>query len=157
MKVYRLSFLIIYVTAVIQMSCSNQYNRFSKQLEVVDNLLISFSKNDSLAVSHMMGVPLEQIGTNRGIVNSEVVKAGDLLREYGVPEKDKFILKEYPDKSPELVDVLVPVVGMGNGNGKLIKADIIFSFVKYIPNDKIIIFHVNTKYKPTLIKAPESQ
>jgi hypothetical protein len=157
MKLYKLSFLVIYFAGVIQLSCNDKFDRYSKQFEVVNKLLNSFLKNDTSAVGHMMGVPLENIGTNFEIINSEVMKAGDLLREYGMPDKDKYILKEYPDKSPELVDILVPVVAKGNGKGRLIEAGITFSFVKYIPSNKIIIFHVNTKYKPTIIRAPESQ
>ena len=49
----------------------------------------------------MMGVPLEEIGTNSEILNGEVKRAHNLIKQFGMPNEDKFVLKEYSEKNPQ--------------------------------------------------------
>jgi hypothetical protein len=98
----------------------------------------------------MMGVRLEDIGSDDWTLIWNVDRANKLLKEYGIPDETKFLLKEYEKRNPQLLDVTVPI--LKDGKGSLKDAKMIISFVKYIPPSKILNFSISTTYEPTPIE-----
>lgn len=148
--------IIAVLICLITVYCNNPSAKYHQQIEVVKTLLINCMKNDTSAVKNMMGVHLEDIGSDNETLIWNVSRANKLLKEYGMPDENKFLLKEYEEKNPELLDVTVPI--LKEGKGRLKDAKITIAFVKWIPSDKIINFHVNTTYEPTKTEAaPKSE
>jgi hypothetical protein len=137
--------LPIVVFIILLISCQDKNYKYQKQIAVAKKLLSSFSKNDTLSVQSMMGVPLEEIGTNSEILNGEVKRGYNLIKQFGIPSEDKFVLKEYSEKNPELLDIVVPFDK--KGKSKVKDASITIKFVKYLPPDKIIDFDIQATYE----------
>ena len=142
----RLGIVTVFICSVV-VSCNSSSNKYRQQIEVVKKLLINCSKNDTSAVKNMIGVHLEEIGSNNETLIWNIGKANKLLKEYGIPDESKFILKEYEEKNPELLDVTVPI--LTEGKGRLKDAKITISFVKWVPPAKILNFNITTTYEPT--------
>ena len=132
------------------LGCNNPSVKYRQQIEIVKTLLVNCSKNDTSAVKNMIGVNLEEIGSNNETLIWNVGKVNKLLKEYGMPDESKFLLKEYKEKNPDLLDVTVPI--LTDGKGRLKDARITISFVKWVPPSKILNFNISTTYEPTPIE-----
>lgn len=148
----RLGIVAVFIY-LITLGCNNSSDKYHQQIEMVKTLLINCSKNDTSAVKKMIGVRLEDIGSDNETLIWNIEKANKLLKEYGIPDESKFLLKEYEEKNPELLDVTVPI--LKGGKGKLQDAKMTISFVKYLPPSKILDFDVSTTYEPTPIEPTE--
>jgi hypothetical protein len=147
----RFSTLLVFI-CLVTVFCNNPSTKYHEQIKVVKTLLVNCLNNDTSAVKNMIGVRLEEIGSDNETLIWNVRRANKLLKEYGIPDENKFLLKEYGEKNPELLDVTVPI--LKDGKGRLKDAKITISFVKYVPPNKILNFDIITAYEPIPTTAP---
>jgi hypothetical protein len=148
----RFRVLTVFIYPIV-LCCSNPSAKYHEQTEIVKELLVNCSKNDTSAVKNMIGVKLEDVGLDNETLIWNVNRANKLLKEYGMPSENNFILKEYEERNPQLLDVTVPI--LKNGKGKLKDAEMTISFVKYLPPTKILDFSIKTTYETIPIKPTE--
>jgi hypothetical protein len=135
-------------------ACNDYRSKYEGQYNLVHNLLIAFSNNDSVKVKRMLGVRLNSLNSDDHMLNFEVNKAYELIKLFGIPGENKYLVKEYDPKDPKLADITIPI--FKGKSGSLREATIDVFFVKYLPKNKIMYFKVNTDYEPGFIQAPDS-
>jgi hypothetical protein len=127
--------------------------QYYNQISATDSLIKALYNGDTLQVTNRIGINPEEIGEDAVLSKVRLIGAMRFLKENGLPEKSLFEIKEYPKKSMDLIDVIVPV---HNQNNHDYQGKIIVRFVKFLPSNKIAFFRVDSKVKlqgPT--KRPE--
>ena len=74
-----------------------------------------------------------------------------LIEKYGIPPKDRFAFKAYPERDYRYVDILVPLT---NNNIDDKTPVISFEFVKYLGSNKIENFSVKIGLQDAKFEVP---
>lgn len=136
------------------LSCSNNRNKYRKELETTQKFLKYASRADSLNIQKLIGMHTRYTGDDREGINFNVEKISKLFKKYGIPDEQEFKFREYPSSEYKDVDIIIPILNSGNGNLK--NAKIIIYFFKYLGTNKIGYFDVITNYSTTPTIAPDS-
>src|SRR4051794_19834635 len=110
-------------------ACNDYRSKYEGQYNLEHDLLIAFSNNDSVKVKRMLGVRLNGLNSNDHMLNFEVNKAYELIKSFGIPDENKYLVKEYGPKDPNLADITIPI--FKGKSGALHEAAIDVFFVKY--------------------------
>jgi hypothetical protein len=146
--------IIFFVGMLIFCSCNGQQIKYQQQIVSTQKLLDYFMSNDTAKVRSLIGIKSRYLSEDLSGLAFKVNLASNLINKYGIPSKDKFVIKEYPSNDYQQVDIIIP---MFEGQDKeLREVYITVSFFKYLPPEKIASFDIRTERDRGLILAPDS-
>ena len=141
--------LILTISILLLYSCENSGLRYKEESETSSRILESRLKKDTSAI-------FNNIGSNFILKDSESIifkmtLASMLIEKYGIPPKDRFAFKAYPERDYRYADILVPLT---NNNIDDKTPVISFEFVKYLGSNKIENFSVKIGLQDAKFEVP---
>jgi hypothetical protein len=132
--------LLFIAVSLFHFSCNRTTSKYQTQVQITERLLQKLKKNEYDSIKGMIGVDLSDIGMNREILINRVQSISELLQKFQVGGQGKYKFKEYAKTDPLLVDIIIPIEEP-NINVKEY-CQVIVSFAKYLPKDKILNFEL---------------
>ena len=133
------TYLIVSLFIISIVSSCHRPNKYATQLAVADTLIHALYAYDTAKISGMTGVDPENIGEDDWHYQSKLRNAKKMLQKAGLPKSENYTIKEYPNNSPDLVDVIATLKTTGQ--------TITVRFVKFLPADKIAFFELDGPIK----------
>ena len=145
--------LILNITILLLYSCEGSGVTYKEESETSSRILELLLKKDTSAIFNCIGNSLI-LKDSEGII-FKMSLASMLLKKYGIPQKDRFTIKAYPERDYKNVDILVPLT---NSNIDDIKTPMIsFEFVKYLGPNKIENFSVKIGMQDEKFEVPDNK
>lgn len=90
----------------------------------------------------------QRMPTARSFLNCLVNEASKLIRQFGLPAEDKWIIKHDPGNNFERLVIIIPLFKGHDTASGLKEANILLTFPPAEISDKIYQYEVNTEYDP---------
>jgi hypothetical protein len=133
-ELMKICFFISVLLFIVFSSCQSQ-NKYSAQLATADTLVHALYAYDTSKVNSMIGVDPEDIGEGKEGYDFKLKAAKRMLQENGLPKDGDVGIKEYPQNSADLIDVITTFKKSGQS--------ITIRFVKFLPANKIAFFRLD--------------
>jgi len=152
-KFFCLAFLAI---ILLIKACAPEIKN-SKQIETVKKALEFLQNQDSTSFYSLIDTSFVIEIKGREGMSIEVRTAAYFLKKFGAPKTSKYSIINYELTDYKTTDIIVPIVQNGTSNIKDMK--IIFEFVRYLPQTKILNFYVKIQSIPTepITPVPKNQ
>jgi hypothetical protein len=144
--VFFMVFLII-----LFISCS-EIPKYKEEIQTAISLIDALQKSDTIKINDLTGVSPNRIGEDSFGYNFKIKATSRFLNVNEISKKESFIIKEYPENSPDLIDILIPIFDKITQEEK---GKVIVRFVKFLPSSKIAFFQLDSKFSDKIILAPE--
>lgn len=145
---------IIIVFCVFLLSCKGQNSFVEERLQTAGKFIECLKNNNpdkTLAYSYK-GV--DQKMDNKESRDFAVNKASKFINKFGLPPKDKWIIKYNPADAFDRLLITIPIFEGYDAESNLLKAAIVIAFPPPQISDKIYRYEIVGKYKPQRIEAP---
>jgi len=150
-------FWLAFLTVILLIKGCAPENKNSKQIETVTKALEFLQNQDSTSFYSLIDTSFVIEIKGREGMSIEVKNAAYFLKKFGAPKTSEYSIINYELTDYKSTDIIVPIVQNGTSNIKDMK--IIFEFVRYLPQTKILNFYVKIQSIPTepITPVPKNQ
>lgn len=150
-------FFSFFISTLI-VACSGQNSFVESRLKTADKFVECLSNNTSDEILKFTYQGVDHKISDRESRSFYINKAHKFIKKFGLPEKERWIVKYDPQNNFERLLITIPIFKGYDSAFNLLQADIVIAFPPPQISDKIYRYAIDDKYdfskmKPTL--APQ--
>ncbi|RZK01396.1 MAG: hypothetical protein EOO46_20435 [Flavobacterium sp.] len=155
MKIYFRLFLFSFLLQISVMSCTDQKNELTLKRERAERFVKLLEKNDQQGVYEISyHVDYRSEITDEGHRKMMVNAAHTLIKRYGLPPMDRWLIQKTQEREIGGYFVTIPLFSGFDSVHRVKKASIVIQFPPEQISDKVYHFRVDTEVEPSLPIQP---
>ena len=127
-------------------SCKGQNSFVEKRLKTADKFVECLSNNTPDKILKYTYPDVDDKIADKESRNFHVNRAYKLIKTFGLPSKDKWIIKYDPQNNFERLLITIPIFKGYDSTSNLLQADIVMAFPPPQISDKIYKYEIQGKY-----------
>jgi hypothetical protein len=143
--------ILLAIVSMLTQTCA-QKEKGSEQVETVAQALEFLQNQDSIKFYALIDTSFLIDLRGREGMSNEFKHAAYFLKKFGAPDRQKYKVVNYEPTDYKSAQIVVPIIR--NDTSDVKDVDIIFEFVKFLPQTKALYFHIEIQTNPNLPMAP---